>query len=425
LETADDEPSHPASADHGVAGEATSSAEEEGYYILGRDGAADRRFATLEAACSSVVRVDGAVIELRFNGRRRETGVKITRKVTIRAARGYHPVVEFRPTETVLDSYQVRAVWVPSGSLELVGIEIVFAVDETVSADQWALFSLERADLLRLQGVAVTLVNPRQRPLAAIELRPGAASAMPDMPVAGVPPRPPLEAELTDTLVRGDGDLFVIRHADPVRLAVKQSVVAVQGALLAARGHSELGHEGAQMELRLEHVTGVLGGGLIRCDLGNMPRKTLPLHVSASNSIFSNASSAPLIGMTGNSPPQDFRGLLLWVGQNNFYDRYQTLWSIASTESTGRNELWDAVAWRKNWTEAAESNPHFDAVVWNRRQWVTRPMSELGPGDFSLDRQAAVNPAVDGAPNFSDAGANLTMLPRPVNSGSDADLIRN
>ncbi len=107
-----------------------------GFFILGaRWNFSDRRFSTLEAACSSVVRVDGAVIELRFNGRRRETGVRITRKVTIRAARGYHPVVEFRPTETAPDSYQVRAVWIPSGSLDLVGVDVVLSVDvEPLSA---------------------------------------------------------------------------------------------------------------------------------------------------------------------------------------------------------------------------------------------------------------------------------------------------
>lgn len=396
-------------------------ADDEGFYILGRDGAPDRRFATLESACSSVVRTDGAVIELRFNGRRREAGVKITRKVTIRAARGYRPVVEFRPTETAPDTFQVRAVWIPSGSLDLVGIDVVLSVDETVSADQWSLFSLERADSLRLSGVTVTLLNPRQRPMTAIELRPGAADKMPEMPVAGMPPKSPLEIEIAESLVRGDGDLFVVRHADPLRLAVKQSVVALQGALLSARGHSESAHDNAQIELRLEHMTAVLGGGLVRLDSGNMPRKLLPVQISASNSIFSNSTGAALIGMTGNAPPQDFRALLVWIGLNNFYDRYQTFVTITSTEGSGRNETWDSATWRSNWTEAAESNPRFDQVVWNKRMWTTKPFAELTASDFALDRQAANNAAVDGATNLSDAGANLAGLPKSAFVAGTAD----
>lgn len=392
-------------------GEKPAAADDDVFVVLGRDGP-DLRFKTLEAACSSL-RTDGAVIELRYNGRRRETAVRINRKVTIRAARGFRPAVEFRPTETASDTYQVRAVWLPSGSLDLVGVDVVLAVDEFVSADQWSLFSIERADSLRLQGVLVTLLNPRQRPAAAIELRTGAGDKMPDMPVPGTQAKPPLEVEIRDSLVRGDGDLFLVRHAEPARLAVNQSVVALQGALLSARGSSESSHENAQLELRLDHVTAVLAGGLVRLDSGNTPRKLLPVQVSASNSIFSNGAATPLIGMTGNSPPQDFHALLSWVGQNNFYDRYQTLWSIVSTEGMGRSESWDSATWRRNWTESFESNPRFDAVVWNRRQWMNRPYAELVPGDFSLDRQAANNPAVAGSTNFSDAGANLAGLPKP------------
>ena len=272
---------------------------------------------------------------------------------------------------------------------------------------------------MRLQGVTLTLLNARQRSVAAIELRPGASAMMPDMPVAGAQPKPPLEVEISESFIRGDADLFLVRHAEPVRLAIKQSVVALQGTLLLARGHNESSHENAQLELRLEHVTAVLAGGLIRLDSGSLPRKILPIQVNASNSIFANTAGAPLVAMTGNSPPQDFHGLLFWAGQNNFFDRYQTLWSIVSTEGTGRTEAWDAATWRKSWTEASESNPQFDAVVWSRRPWVTRPFAELTPGDFSLDRQTSNNPAVGGATNLSDAGANLTALSRPSSAGSD------
>ena len=180
----------------------------------------------------------------------------------------------------------MRGVWLPSGSLDLVGVDVVLSVDEFISADQWSLFALERADSLRLQGVTMTLLNSRQRSVAAIELRPGAGAMMPDMPVAGAQSKPPLEVEISESLVRGDGDLFVVRHAEPARLAIKQSVVALQGTVLSARGHSESSHENAQLELRLEHVTAVLAGGLVRLDSGSTPRKILPIQVAASKQHF-------------------------------------------------------------------------------------------------------------------------------------------
>jgi len=395
---------------------AAAPADDDVFVVLGRD-ASERAFKSLEAACASV-RSDGAVIELRYNGRRREAGMRVTRKITIRAAKGYRPVVEFHPTEIASDGFQVRAVWIPTGSLDLVGVDVVLSADETVSADQWSLFSLERADSLRMQGVTATLFNPQRRAVAAIELRPVAGAGMPDMPIPGAQVKPPLEIEIADSLIRGEGDLFVVRNAEAARLAVRQSLVALQGSLLSARGNSEISHENAQIELRLDHVTCVLGGGLIRLDSGNLPRKLLPVQVSASNSIFSNSGAgAPLIGMTGNSPPQDFHSLLFWLGQNNFYDRYSTFWSIASTDDMARLESWDAAAWRKNWAD--ESNPTFDPVVWSKRPSPTRPFSEWSAAEFALNRQAANNPAVKGAANFTDAGADLAALPKLGSGGAD------
>jgi len=95
--------------------------------------------------------------------------------------------------------------------------------------------------------------------------------------------------------------------------------------------------------LRLDHVTAVLAGGLIRLDSGNMPANCLPVQVSASNSIFSNTAGVPFVGMTGNAPPQDFHELLFWVGRTTFTIAIKTMWSIASTqEGGGTNENLDS-----------------------------------------------------------------------------------
>jgi serine/threonine-protein kinase len=387
--------------------------EDEGIFVLGRDAASNRRFSTLELACASL-RDNGTIIELRFNGRRRESVLRINRKLTIRAAKGFRPVIEFRPAS--IEEYQARAVWVPSGSVDLVGVDLVLAVDETAPAENWSLFSLERPDVVRMERVTITIVNPTHRPAAVFELRSAAGALMPDMPVVGAQPRAPLKVEIADSLVRGDADLFVVRHTEPARLAVDKSIVALQGSLLVARGQSESSHDNSQLELRLDHVTSVLAGGLVRFDSGSMPRKLLPLQVSASNCIFSNSSSVPLVEMTGNAPPQDFRELLSWGGQNNFYDRYTTLWLIASMEEAGaRSEPWDAGAWRR-WTEASETNPHFGPVVWHKRGWMVRPFAELVPADFALDHQVINNPPVGVDANFKDAGADLESLRLPATS---------
>ncbi len=408
------------STDTESASDDATTPDDEGFYLVGRDGALDKRFATLEAACAAV-RVDGAVIELRFNGKRRETGLRISRRITIRADQRYSPVVEFSPTPSP-DAAHVRAVSVTTGALDVVGCSFTLLVGESTRAESWALFSLDRPDSLHLQGTVVTLVNPQARPAAAIEWHGPEGAMMPDMPIAGAPVRTPLNVELTECLVRGDGDLFVIRRPEPVRLEIRQSAIAVRGSLLHDRVVADTRNDSSPLELRLDHVTAVLGDSLVRVDCATEVRKPPQIQVTASNSIFSAAGESPLVTMAGSVAVQDFRAPFAWVGQYNFYDRFSTFWNVVSREGTGRAETWDFSSWRKHWPESAEANPRVDAVVWQQRAWQTTPFADLGPMDFTLDRKGSGNQAPGGAGDSTDAGANLLLLPRllPISSDSSA-----
>lgn len=402
-------------------------AGNEGIVLLGRDGASDRSFPSLEAACAAV-RQDGAVIELRFDGCRVESGLRINRKVAIRAGLGRRPVIEFHPQQVVVDD-QVRAVSISSGALDVVDVDLVLSVDDALAAETWSVFSLERPDSLRASNVTLTVVNPRHRAVAVVELRPSPSAAMSDMPSVGTPVRPPLEIELDECFIRGQADLFVVRQNDPLRLAVRQSVVALRGVLFSSRGAVELMHENVSHELRMEHVTAAVAGGLVRLDCGLLPRKLAPVQVSASDCIFSNAGGAPLVAMAGNLPAADFRTLLFWVGKNNIYDRFQSFWSIQPVDASSRAEVWDFATWRSAWTSASEANPRqVDDSIWSQRGWGDENFSLLVPRDFSLDRKVAGgNPAVAWATNLRDAGANLAAVPEPhIQAGTfDVDQLRD
>lgn len=401
--------------------EVERSLEDEGFVLIGREGAGDRRFATLEAALSAV-RSDGAVIELRFNGRRRESGLKISRRVMIRADRRYSPIVELAP-QPVPDADSVRGVTVGSGGLELVGCSFVLLVGESTRGESWSLFALDRPDLLRLQDCVVTIVNPQGRPAAAIEWTDPDGSMMPDMPIPGTNPAVPLNLELAESLLRGEGDLFLIRRPEPLRMAIRQSVIALRGALVHERLTTNAPPEQPPQELRLDHVTVVLGDSLARVDCASEVRRPPQLQVSAANCIFASIGDAPLVSMSANLPLQDFRGQFLWAGRYNFYDRYATFWNVVSREGVGRTESWDFFAWRRHWTESAESNARIDAVEFVDRDWQELPFHELGREQFVLARRSGSNQAPGGAGDSSDAGANLLLIPRVFeNEGSESAL---
>lgn len=375
--------------------------------IIGNDGVAGSSFPTLEAACSAAV--DGSIIVLRYNGVRREKPLRVTKRITIRAGRGYRPVIEFVAEHVPAEGYQTRMITLSSGAIDLVGVDLVLPVDDAIPADQWAIFSVQRADALRVQGATMTVQNPRQRPAAVFELQTGAVSNMPEMEMGKGQMKPVLDIRLAGSLVRGATDLFLIRHLEPVRLMLDESVLAMQGSILSAQGSLEMPAENIQWELRMNHVTAALAGSVLKLDSGNLPRRLLPVQVTASNSIFSSTSDDPLVSMLGNSPPQDFRPLLAWSGQRNFYERFENFWMINSTEGLGRTESQDFSAWQKNWGPAAEVDPHVERVVW-KRNWSGRPAVELTAADFALDEQAASNPAVAGATDTGDAGADVATL---------------
>ena len=364
-------------------------------------------YANLAAACAQAD--DGAVIELRYDGLREEGPIRVTKKISIVAARGVRPGIAFTSRNDPTGSSQARMITVAQGALEIVGVDLEVTVDPNIPADLWCLFSLARPETVRMKGVTLTVRNPRQIAAAVIELPPGSATTMPEMNMQ-VMTRPPLEIDLSGCFVRGAADLVLARNLDPVRITVTDSIVALQGALLQARGDpsGKIGEE--RIDLRLEHVTASLGGGLFKLDGGSTPRRFLPVQVTASNSIFTTATGAPLVSMQGAAPTADFRRLLVWNGRKNFYDQYATFWSITSADTFGVPETMDFAAWQRAWGPTAEVDARAEPVLWGH-YWENRAPAELYPSDFALDRSPA-NPAVAAASTRNDAGADLDALER-------------
>jgi hypothetical protein len=391
--------------------------------IVGADGTPGASFPTLEAACSDAV--DGNVIELRFNGLRREKPLRINnKKITIRAVKGYRPLVEFVPVEVPSEGYLTRMITITSGSLDLVDVNLFLSVRDGISTDQWALFSVQRPEYIRVKGGVISVRNPLRRAAVIAEFKAGPSRGVLDMEMdtSQLLRRPP-EIEFSDSLLRGECELFFVKQAEGARFTLRDCIVALDGTLLHAQGSMELPVDNAQWELTLDHVTAVLNGGLVEMESGDMPRKLIPLQITATNNIFSTTASGPasepLVSTSGPAPAEDLRRLLIWNGQKNCYDRFQGFWTISSTAGMGKSGTLDFADWRRHWGLSSEVDPHAGIVIW-QTQWSLKPFWELTPTDFSLDRTASGNPAISGANNGADVGANLgdlkrlNVLPLPI-----------
>lgn len=391
--------------DHSTTEKSTAGAEEDnGVFVLASDGSPAKRFPTLEAACAAVA--DGSVIEMRFNSRRAEKPLRLSKKnITIRAARGFHPIVEFALGSVAADAH-LRLIGVSSGPVQINNVAFEISIPPFFSVDRVSLFSLDRAEQLRLQGVAITLQNSGRRPAALFDISSEPGQMLADMKMnTGGMNRDPLEIELTECFVRGHGDLFQVRNTKPGRLSLRDTAVALDGSLLRVEGHSEKPAEQTRLELRLEHVTGVVGQNLVRVDSGDLPRELPLVDVKARNNVLTTTGSGSLIAMSGNTSDSDFRNkLFVWSGERNYYDRCQTFWTFASGDSFGFDE------WKAKWGSTGDVGASNEKLSWlaERTDMATITLDAL-----TLDREGPTpNPGLNAATDGNNAGANIAKLPR-------------
>jgi serine/threonine-protein kinase len=372
---------------HPITDKSVAAEETNGVFVLATDGSSAKRFPTLEAACAAVS--DGSVIELRYNARRSEKPLRISKKnITIRAARGFRPIVEFALGNVAADTH-LRLIAVSSGPVQINNVSFEISIPSFFAADRISLFAIDRAEKLRLQDVAITMTNPGQRPAALFDISTEAGQMLADMKMSstGVA-RDPLEIELTECFVRGHCDLIQVRNTKPGHLTLRDTAIAVDGSLLRIEGHSEKPAEQTRLDLRLEHVTAVVGQSLIRLDSGDLPRELPPVAVEARNNILMASNSSPLVAMSGNTSEADFRKLFVWSGGKNFYDGFED-WKTAGDVGASNDKLF----WLAERGDAAETS--LDALT--------------------LDRNSpSPNPGINAATDGNNAGADISKLPRPA-----------
>ncbi|MCC7423988.1 MAG: protein kinase [Planctomycetaceae bacterium] len=382
--------------------------------VLPVNGGEPKSFPTLEAACAQAD--DGQVIELRYNGSREpEKPFRIAnRKITIRGAKGFRPVVEFAVKDATAPGQSTRMISLAGGALEFNHIDFRLTVADqfAVKEGEWAaLVSLSGTEQVRFQSVAVTVINPSSRPAAVIEVAPAAGQSMPKMMTGAMPTdRPRYDVKFVESFLRGNAEVAVVRHTNSGQIDLEQSVVSVEGAVLALLGRAEPSTPESQLRLSLDHVTAVVGNGLLRVDSGDGPRELLIVSVHARNNAIGSRTPVAMVSMTGATNPDDFRRLLRWHGEMNFYDRFDSYRSISTPQETSDFDRLDFDAWKKVWSavsDTSEVGATRGGLPWKERWWE-RSARESTLSDFELTRSDA--PAIGGATDGSDAGADMLRL---------------
>lgn len=377
-----------------------------------------KSYGSLEAACSEAR--DGTIIELRYNGRRgqTETPIRLTNKenVIIRSGIGFRPMIEFAPTDppTAAES---RMMTVIGGSLQLINVDVVLTVPERITADRWAVFSLERPRELQLQDVTVTLVNPANQPACLIEQKAAPGQSVGNMGIMknGSPVAPP-QVGIFDCLVRGQCDLIFLRDAVSARYQMKNSVVAVHGALLHAICQSEMNNsENDRFWLDLESITCLAADGLVLTEgINQLNDHTPPLTVTARDNVFWCAPNRSLVAMLDAADLMEMQRRFEWAGDRNHYDSLAMFWQLGGRLGLAPSRQLDFEAWRSYWGSAEGPGSVNAPVKWRDKSSERSGFSaaiwpQIDYSTVELDAQAMAN-----ATNRV-AGAALTKLPPAPN----------
>jgi serine/threonine-protein kinase len=384
--------------------------------VLPLNGGEPKPFPTLEAACAQAD--DGQVIELRYNGSREpEKPFRIAnRKITIRGAKGFRPIVEFAVKDATAPGQSTRMISVAGGALEFnhVDFRLTVADQFAVKEGEWAaLVSISGTEQVRFQSVAVTVVNPSSRPAAVVEVAPAAGQSMSKMKMmAGAMPtdRPRYDVKFVESFLRGSAEVAVVRHTHSGQIDLEQTAVSVEGAVLALLGGAEPPAPESQVRLSLEHVTAAVGNGLLRVDSGDSPRELPTVSVHARNNALGSRTPVPMVAMSGSTNAEDFRRLLRWHGEKNFYDRFEAFWSISTPQGMTDFDRLDFDSWKRVWSavsDTSEVGATRGGLPWKERWWE-RTARDCTLADFELQR--AVAPAIGGATDGSDAGADMLRL---------------
>jgi serine/threonine-protein kinase len=199
------------------------------------DASLDRHYRTLEAACAAAE--DGSTIELQFSDKLVEKSFRVTRKnLTIRAARGHTPTIEFVPSEIDSTDSTARMITLNAGPLRIVNVNLQMTIPERPSADRYSLFGTSRAGLLAMDRVTITVVNPAHAPATILDIASDSGRMPPDMPTTPVAiQREALGVQATDCVFRGQSSFTTIAWPGQASFSMDNCVVGLDGDFLQIR----------------------------------------------------------------------------------------------------------------------------------------------------------------------------------------------
>lgn len=398
------------------------------FALIKADGSR-QEFPTLFAACANAE--DNAVIELQYEGRAAgpQEPIRITGKhgLRIRPAGNSRPLLEFRLNSAGGGSSlnpSVRMLSLVNSSLEIYDLDLEIRTTAQAVVDHWALFALSGRSDLSLKGCSCTLSNPSQLPAAVIELPPRESADLTQM-MKDQLLAPAFNIRCEDTVIRGQGDLLFQRHCHPSTIILQNTAVGLSERMLRLDGADvvsmpTLDDASEIVDLRLEHVSAVLGKGLIQASSGSFGR--LPrIQVEARDSLFSvMQADSPLVSLNGHEVLDQLAERFIWIARRepNFFELAGPMWLIDAPQSPDleTQRRFDFASWTAHWGDTSDLLVR-SGLFRNPRLGPAANLDRIVSSDFVLrSGDVTPNPALNSTSDRRDAGVDwsLTRIPRDL-----------
>ncbi len=395
------------------------------------------RYASLSAACQAAAASGSrAIIELQFDGRRWEEPWRMANvEITMRAGRGYTPIVAFHANERPETWHLNTMIRMVGGQLTCEGIRWEMHASDPSSSrrDVMSLFQLESVRELVLSGCVVTVLGHEsssstgEPSLSVLEMQaPSSATSSESSPGILAPAdAPSTRLSLRDCVVRGNATLMYVPQAIPLRFGWKNGLLATSERMFFVGGAAAPLPVGPFVRIELEHVTAVVQDGLgyLTCDARRPD--LMPLDLQCRSCILMTDADSPLL--TQQIPVaremREIRQQVLFSGERNFYESIRTFWTVVAAKpvtSPGSAETtasrWSLADWIQHWQDDEEL-PILDQVQWQQLPDANLPYDQQTPADYRL-REDPTNLALDSSKGTGSphAGFQAAGLPFVVSS---------
>lgn len=304
----------------------------------------ETQVATLTEAIA--LAIDNSVIEIQVDGLLplQESAIQFSNKrVILRAAENLHPTIHFdlgnelalRPLASSAAVFDIGH----GGALELYDIDIELKVDPKTTVDEWAMIQLAPGAEFESRWCTFRVDNPDEIPASLVYIPSSEPADISNIMPERMSGRPS-KIQLRDSFFTGQIDCVKQNELHPLEILIDETALAITGTLHRVNGANSVEtnmttESTAQSSLILNHVTAILGRGLLSAttgDHGTLESISIDIRNSVLKLIEPDAS---FIALEGHLDAEVLKDKIIWQSQTDisFIESEGPLFTIESSAS--------------------------------------------------------------------------------------------